>query len=245
MVIFINPKTIHYCWFGKSEKPKLVLKCIDSWRKFLPDFEIKEWNENCFDINCNKYVKQAYDCKKYACVSDYARFWVLYNFGGLYFDTDVEVIKPFGDLLSNDAFAGHETDDFVAPGLVLWSKNKGNTIIGEMLDKYANIEFIKNDGSFNTLTVCVYFTEVLKKHGFVRGNILQKCGDFTIYPIDWFCPFNDLTGLLKITENTAAIHWYHKTWMSKRQVYKNKFTRIIHRVFGVYFFLNLKNKIKK
>ncbi len=211
----------------------------------MPDFEIKEWNEDCFDIECNNYVKQAYGCKKYAFVSDYVRFWALYNYGGLYFDTDVEVIKSFDELLLDEAFAGRETEEYVAPGLVVWAKDAGNPIFKEMLDTYSNTEFINVNGLLNTVTVCVYFTEVLKKHGFVAENIKQKCGDFTVYPIDYFCPFNDLTGQLTITENTYTIHWYHKTWMSKRDIYKNKITRVLHRIFGINYFLNIRNKLKK
>ena len=241
----MSSKSIHYCWFGRKEKPNPVLKCIESWRKFFPDFEIKEWNEDNFDIDCNKYVKQAYDSKMYAFVSDYARFWVLFNFGGLYFDTDVEAIRPFDALLDDAAFAGLETKEYVAPGLVIWCKNKGNTIIKDMLNNYSDLEFINSDGTFNTLTVCVYFTEILKRYGFAKGNVKQICGDFTIYPIEYFCPYNDLTGALNITSNTYTIHWYHKTWMSKRQIYQNKCTRVLHRIFGVEFFINLKSKHNK
>lgn len=239
------PKTIHYCWFGREEKPKLVLRCIESWRVYFPDFEVKEWNEDCFDIHCNTFVKEAYNIKKYAFVSDYVRFWALYHFGGLYFDTDVEVIKPFDGLLDDEAFAGLETDDYAAPGLVLWCKNKNNIILHEMLDTYSTIKFLNSDGTFNTVTVCVYFTEALKKYGFAKGNKKQICGDFTIYPIEYFCPYNDLTGVLKKTTNTYAIHWYHKSWMTKKQIYQNKLTRILHRIFGIDFFIKLKSKFNK
>lgn len=159
-------------------------------------------------------------------------------------DTDVEIIKPFGNLLLDEAFAGRETKDFAAPGLVLWCKNKGNTVVKEMLDVYENAQFINSDGSINTLTVCFYFTGILQKHGFTQGNSLQKCDSFTIYPIDYFCPFNDLTGKLTITENSVSIHWYQKTWMNKKQIFSNKISRITHRLFGVYFFWNLKQKLK-
>lgn len=241
----LGTKTIHYCWFGRGEKPALVLKCIESWKKYLPDFTIVEWNEDSFDVSCVSYVKQAYESKKYAFVSDYVRFWVLYNYGGLYLDTDVEIIKPFGDLLLDEAFAGLETEDFSAPGLVLWCKNRGNSILHEMLETYSTVNFLKDDGTMNTLTVCVYFTAVLKKYGFVKGNMKQQCGSFTVYPIDYFCPFDDLTGLLKITENTVSIHWYHKTWMSKNQKIRNRISRVLHRIFGVHFFLNLKQKLRR
>lgn len=220
-------------------------ECIESWEKHLPEFTIKEWNEDCFDINCTAYVRQAYERKKYAFVSDYVRFWVLYRYGGLYFDTDVEVIKAFGSLLDDEAFAGLETEEFVAPGLVLWCKEKGNEILEEILELYNNTIFIKDDKTLNTLTVCVYFTQVLQKHGFVPGNVKQKCGTFTIYPIDYFCPFDDLTGLLKTTKNTVSIHWYQKSWMSNKQKLSNRVSRVLHRIFGVHFFWDLKQKLKR
>lgn len=169
----------------------------------------------------------------------------MHKYGGLYFDTDVEVIKPMNDLFDDEAFIGRETADYVAPGLVIWAKTPGNRIFEEMLETYSNTDFIKADGSLNTLTVCVYFTEILKKNGFIKGNQIQKCGGFTVYPIDYFCPFNDLTGQLRITENTYTIHWYQKTWMSKNQILKNKITRVLHRIFGIHFFLNVKNVMKR
>ncbi len=211
----------------------------------MPEFDIKEWNEDCFDINCIPYVRQAYERKKYAFVSDYVRFWVLYHYGGLYFDTDVEVIKPFGSLFLEEAFAGLETEEFVAPGLVLWCREKGNEILKDMLALYDSTDFIKGDGTLNTLTVCVYFTGVLQKYGFVSGNRKQKCAAFTIYPIDYFCPFDDLTGLLKITQNTVSIHRYHKSWMSNKQIRSNRISRVLHRIFGIHFFWNLKQKLKR
>ena len=127
------PKIIHYCWFGGNPLPESAKKCIASWRKFLPDYQIKEWNEDNFDVNSIPYTQEAYEAKKYAFVSDYARFWILYKYGGLYFDTDVEVIKSFKELLENEAFAAFETEKYIAPGLVLWAKEPKNGIIGEML----------------------------------------------------------------------------------------------------------------
>ena len=125
-------KIIHYCWFGGSEKPPIVKKCIDSWKEYFPDFEIMEWNEQNFDIHNNRYVEEAYQSKKYAFVSDVARFYALEKFGGLYFDTDVEVIKDFAPLLDQEAFAGFETDEYINPGLVLWVKEKHNRLMKEM-----------------------------------------------------------------------------------------------------------------
>lgn len=224
---------IHYCWFGKKEKPELVKKCIESWKKYFPEFEIIEWNEENFDIHFNAYTEEAYKVGKYAFVSDVARFFALEKYGGLYFDTDVEVIKAFGKLLEKEAFAGFETDEYVAPGLVLWVKEKHNKIMKKMLEYYETISFINQDGSYNTTTICVYFTNILKKYGLKGNNVKQQCREFTIYPKDYFCPFNDQTGVLSKTENTYAIHWYSKTWMTSKEKARNKITRWFHRYFGV------------
>lgn len=230
-------KTIHYFWFGNNPKSELIEKCIASWKKYFPDFEIKEWNESNFDVRQNKYISQAYDAKKFAFVSDFARFKILYEQGGLYFDTDVEVIKPFYDLLSHEAFAAFETEEFVAPGLVLWVKNPGNSMLSEILETYSNLEFINADGSQNTVTICKYFTDMLRNHGLQKNNgTVQLCGSFSVFPRDYFCPFDDLTGVMNKTGNTCAIHWYAKSWMNKKDILRNKFTRIIHRYLGVDFF---------
>lgn len=236
-------KTIHYFWFGGAEKNRTIEKCIASWKKYFPDFEIKEWNESNFDIRQNKYISQAYDAKKYAFVSDFARFKILYEQGGLYFDTDVEVIKSFYDFFELDAFAAFETDEFVAPGLVLWAKEADNEMLGEILETYAGLEFINPDGSFNTVTICKYFTDTLKNHGLKKDDgSIQQCGSFSIFPREYFCPFDDLTGVMNKTENTCAIHWYAKSWMSKKDIVRNKITRILHRYLGTDFFRRGKSK---
>lgn len=230
-------KTIHYFWFGGNEKSKTIERCITSWKEHFPDFEIKEWNEDNFDVRQNKYISQAYDKKKYAFVSDFARFKILYEQGGLYFDTDVEVIKPFNALLECDAFTGFETEEFVNPGLVLWSKKQKNEMLGEILDTYSQLEFINPDGTQNTVTICKYFTDLLKKYGLKADNgTVQKVGSFSVFPREYFCPFDDLTGVLNKTENTCAIHWYSKSWMNKRDIIRNRITRILHRFLGVNFF---------
>lgn len=232
----MSNKIIHYCWFGGNPKPAIIEKCIASWKKFLPDFEIMEWNESNFDVNCCEYVRQAYEAKKYAFVSDYARFYILEKMGGLYFDTDVEVIKPFDNLFESDAFAGFETPQFIAPGLVLWVKEPHNPILQTMLEQYQVDSFIKEDGKPDLTTICVRFTKELENHGFVPNNQLQRCAGFTLYPVDYFNPFDDLTGKLTKTENTYAIHWYSKTWMSTSKKLRNKITRILHRILGKDFF---------
>lgn len=234
-------KKIHYCWFGGAEKSPTIKKCIDSWKKFFPDWEIIEWNESNFDVNCNLYVRQAYEAKKWAFVSDYARFWVLQKYGGLYFDTDVEVIKSFDDILENEAFAGFETDEFIAPGLVLYCKNLDNIIISKTKEWYDNASFLDDNGERIKINVCGIFTNILKEYGFKPDGSLQNCGGMILYPKDYFCPFDDATGVLKKTENTYSIHWYDKSWMPLSKIIRNKITRVIHRIFGV----DIKQKLLK
>lgn len=227
-------KTIHYFWFGGNPKSKLIEKCIASWHKYFPDFEIKEWNEENFDIRQNKYISQAYDAKKYAFVSDFARFKALYDEGGLYFDTNVEVVKSFYNLLENETFAAFETEKYIAPGLVLWAKEAGNEIIGEMLADYEKSAFINPDGTLNQMTVGARFTSILENYGIKPDDgMVQTCGSFTLYPREYFCPLNDLTGVMNKTENTCAIHWFAKSWLDKKIVYRSKITRVVHHFFGV------------
>jgi len=227
-------KTIHFFWFGGNPKSKLIEKCIASWHRFFPDFEIKEWNESNFDIRQNRFISEAYDAGKYAFVSDYARFKVLYDEGGLYFDTDVEVIRPFYELLENEAFAAFETEKYINPGLVLWAKEPGDEIIKQMLDKYSAMSFVNPDGTLNDVTVCVHFTNILERYGIKPDDgTVQVCGSFTLYPREYFCPYDDLTGIMNKTKNTCAIHWFAKSWLSKGMIYRSKITRIIHRYFGV------------
>ncbi len=235
-------KIIHYCWFGGKEKPDLVKKCIQSWKKYCPDFEIKEWNESNFDITANKYVQQAYENKKYAFVADYVRFWALEREGGLYFDTDVEVVRAFDELLTNDAFAGFETKEYVNPGQVLYSKEAHNVLFQEMKKWYDNASFLDEHGNFIPHTVCTVFSDILKNYGFQPNGKKQVCGGMVLYPVDYFNPYDDATGRLNKTENTYTIHWYAKSWFSKKQKVRSKITRVFHRMFGVNCFKIFKRK---
>lgn len=205
------PKIIHYCWFGKNPLPELAVKCIDSWKKFLPDYEIKEWNESNYDIHKIPYISQAYDAKKYAFVSDYARFDLLYQYGGLYFDTDVEVIKSLDEILKRGAFAGVESMGALAAGLGLASP-AASSVYKEILDSYLKSSFLRNDGSMDLTTVVDRVSEIFRRHGFTSENKIQKVEGITIYPAEYFCPINPATGQLKITKNTYTIHHYAATW---------------------------------
>lgn len=215
--VFVIPKVIHYCWFGGNQLPELAKICIDSWKKYLPDYEIKEWNETNFDLNSCEYIKEAYNCKKWAFVSDYARFWILYNYGGLYFDTDVEIINPLDDIIKCGSFMGFEnmgnSELEVAPGLGLGA-NQGLGLYREILDMYEGSHFINEDGTLNLLTVVDRTTNILKKHGLKNENEKQTIEGVTIYPFDYFCPIDCATGKKSITSNTRSIHWYMDSWGS-------------------------------
>ena len=232
------PKVIHYCWFGRNQLPADAKKCIESWRKHMPDYEIKEWNEDNFDVNIIPYTKEAYEAKKYAFVSDYARFWILYNYGGLYFDTDVEVIKPMDDIVAKGPFMGCEKevdksakdksakDIGVAPGLGL-GVNPGLGLYKEILDAYADFHFLNEDGTLNTKTVVSYTTELLVKYGLKYTNEIQECAGVLIYPKEYFCPLDYATNKMAITPNTYSIHHYSATWHTKSEKFKIWLARII------------------
>lgn len=211
------PKTIHYCWFGKKPLPELALKCIASWRKYLPDYEIIEWNENNFDVYQIPYTKQAYKCKKYAFVSDYARFKILYEHGGIYFDTDVEVIRPLDDIIEQGAFFGCENvrnEYFCAPGLG-FACNPGLDICKEMLDYYENAKFILPNGQYNLKTVVRIITAILQKKGVSCSSEIVKYNSISFYPPNYFCPINYYTNETRITDKTRTIHHYAASWVKQ------------------------------
>lgn len=213
------PKVIHYCWFGGNPLPPLAQKCIASWKKYLPDYEIMEWNEENFNVNIIPYTQEAYAAKKYAFVSDYARFWILYNYGGLYFDTDVEILKPLDDIIAEGPFMGCETDSrenqaiTVAPGLGLGA-NAGMTIYQKLLDYYKSLHFDVNN--IDT-TIVGHTTEVLKQEGLENKEGIQKVAECHIYPSEYFNPINIVSKRLHITSLTCSIHHYADSWNERRE----------------------------
>lgn len=220
------PKIIHYCWFGGNPLGPKELKCIDSWRQFFPKYKIVQWNESNFDVRCCTYVSQAFDSKMWAFVSDYARFAILYKYGGLYFDTDVEVIRPMDDIIAKGPFMGFEADISnsssscsVAPGLGL-SANSGLGLYKLILDSYETDEFLKADGTLNKTTVVTRTTDILRSRGLMDAPGIQEVAGITIYPSDYFNPKDFLTGELRITENTRSIHHFGMSWHSKQEAFE-------------------------
>ena len=224
------PKVIHYCWFGGNPLPKSAQKCIASWRKYLPDYEIKEWNESNFDVNIIPYTTEAYKAKKYAFVSDYARFWILYKYGGLYFDTDVEVIKNMDDIIAKGPFMGCENEAKagatpaqlgVAPGLGL-GVNPGLGLYGEILNWYNTHHFITWTGVIEKNVVDIT-TEILNKNGIeILDDGVLKSSGILIYPKEYFCPKDYITGEMNITDKTKSIHHYSATWVGNKRTYIDK-----------------------
>ena len=206
------PKIIHYCWFGKKEKPYIVKKCIKSWKDNLNDYEIIEWNEENFDINCNKFIKEAYEREMYAFVSDYVRVFALYHYGGIYLDTDVEIFKSFDDLLVNDSFWGFEEKNFIATSTI--GAKKGNILIKEFLDSYTNRVFIKENGEIDTLTNVAIISNILKDKGLKLNGEYQKIEYIgTFYPQEYFSPYDYINCYSKQNNKTYAIHYFYKSWL--------------------------------
>ncbi|MBD8003436.1 glycosyltransferase family 32 protein [Phocaeicola faecium] len=230
------PKIIHYCWFGGNPLPQFAIKCIESWRKYFPNYEIKEWNERNFDVNIIPYTRDAYLAKKYAFVSDYARFWILYHYGGIYFDTDVEVIRSMNDLLDKGGFMGCEIDKgdnySVAPGLGIASEAH-HPLYYNILEKYKHLPFFLEENRINPYAVVRITTDALFEAGLLPQPKIQTIQNITIYPADFFNPWNDVLGKMNKTSNTRSIHWYSKTWMKPQPIIWVWIKRYMHRILGI------------
>lgn len=234
------PKIIHYCWFGRGEKPEIVKHCIKSWKDKLKDYEIKEWNEDSFDISSNKFVKEAYENKKYAFVSDYVRVYALYNYGGIYLDTDVEVIKTFDNYLGNESFWGFEVGNYIATSTI--GSAKGNKLIKQFLYEYKDKGFLNQDGSFNVTTNVKIVSKIFEDLGLKLNGEYQKLeGIGEIYPIEIFSPYDyryydDLRN-----NNTVCIHHYYKSWLPLKERVKQNLKKRLIKLVGTEKYKNLVN----
>lgn len=217
------PKILHYCWFGTNPVPESTKRYIESWKKYCPDYEIKFWNESNFDINYNDYTRQAYEAGKFAFVADVARLYVVSEFGGIYLDTDVELIKPLDELLTEQAFFPLELPNRVSTGLGFGAIAHHPLVI-KNLKAYDNRQFVKPNGK-NDLTSCVTITsEILKSelpcltpegHKLLVFDNRIANYSVTILPTEYMAPFNLETRKLNVTPNTVSIHHYDATWQDK------------------------------
>lgn len=223
------PKKIHYCWFGGNPLPALAQRCITSWKTHCPDYEIIEWNESNFDIACCDYVREAYKLQKWAFVSDVARLYALVTQGGIYMDTDVEVLKSLDTILQYDAVSGFESDKSISTGLM--ACRDGHPLFQEFLHEYDNIHFIKENETYDNTTNVTRITNICLKYGLELNNKLQTVNGFTLFPKDYFCPKDCETGTLTITDNTYTIHHFDGSWLSDEDKYfgqcRNKYRKFI------------------
>lgn len=210
------PKIIHYCWFGGKPKNELAEKCIRSWKKFCPDYELVEWNEENFDISTAPlYVRQAYEAGRWAFVTDYVRLVGLTQMGGIYMDTDVEVIKPLDKYLHHQGFAGFETLDRVQTGLLACEKE--HPLFLEFLEHYHSAVFLKEDGTQDITTNVEVLTALCERHGLRLDGTYQELDGFAVYPKDVFCPVEYETMKLKKTRRTAVVHWFSGSWHTQQE----------------------------
>lgn len=225
------PKKIHYCWFGEGEIPPKDKLCIESWKKYCPDYEIIQWNEKNYDLSKNKYMLEAYRNKKWGFLTDYARLDIIYSQGGIYLDTDVEIIKSFDELLENIAFMGFEEGNYVNTGIGFGAE-KYNIVVNNISNLYEDLSFYKEDGSLNLLPCPYIITDYLESIGLVRNNTLQYLLGVAIFPSEYFSPKEFSTDRIKITNNTFSIHHYNASWLTKEEKRNLVISKYINRTFG-------------
>lgn len=235
------PKKIHYCWFGQGEMPDLARKCISTWKKYMPDWEYKLWNEDNFDVNQIPYTKEAYEAKKYAFVSDYVRLWALEREGGIYLDTDVEVFKPFDDLLGCHAFVGFEGSKHLPIGTCVMASEANGLWVKEMLCNYNSRHFVMTDGKFDMTTNVEFISSKMREQGLLQNGIEQDYKDLHVFPVEYFCP-RQTTGEYIKTEKTYCDHLGLGSWVEDRGGWKTLIERIVGRQ-NMILLIKLKRKL--
>ncbi|MGU8248259.1 glycosyltransferase family 32 protein [Clostridium perfringens] len=226
------PKKIHYCWFGGKEKPKLVKECIKTWKEKMPNYEIIEWNEKNFDVNKIRFTKEAYENKKWAFVADYCRNWVLYNYGGIYLDTDMEVLKPLDRFLEDNSFAGVEDDENI--NAAIWGCKKGDKFVKLILNYYEMINFEDYKQDLFSLAIPKIITKIAKENGYNKSitptNFYNKT---VIYPKEYFYPKRKSWEKEIVTKNTYTIHHYDGSWRSKNQIFFSNIKKVMVKFIGI------------
>lgn len=218
------PKVIHYIWLGGKELPKIAEKCIKSWQKYCPDYEIKRWDESNLDLDKYQFVRDALANKKYAFASDVLRTEILYTYGGIYFDIDVELLKPIDSILENvDCVMGFETSNLLNPGLFIATK-KENEDLKNILAIYKDLKFDVNN--LINLTVCEVFTKYYEQKGLERKNKTQQIENTKFYSSEYFSPIDVITNKKRVTKNTYSIHWYNASWYTPKQKTLNRIKKM-------------------
>ena len=256
------PRKIHYFWIGGNPKPESVLYCIESWKKYCPDYEIIEWNEINYDFTKNEYMRQAYEAKKWAFVTDYARLDIIYTYGGIYFDTDVELIKPLDSVLNYNGFMGFdqttEKDHYVATGLGFGMEPR-HQILREMMADYEKMQSNREGGAIKYVPCPYLNTQVLRRYGLENEDRDQMIQNIMVFASDVLCPKSYNTLQLRITERTLSIHHFDGTWQDSKEKRRHQMTTEINRFFGVkagsiinkglgnieYFIQAVKGKLKR
>ncbi len=222
------PKKLHYCWFGGNPLPDSAKKCIESWKRFCSDYEIIEWNESNFDIDCCDYVREAYQAKKWAFVSDVARLSALVNQGGIYMDTDVEVIRPLDNLLQSEAFVCFEKENAIATCLMACQPD--HPFFRDVLKMYDSLHFFREDGTNDQTTNVARITNYCVQQGLKLDGSQQTIAGMTIFPSDFFSPINFDTGKMCQSSNTYSIHWFDASWFNPAMQYQKKLNWKLNRV---------------
>jgi hypothetical protein len=226
------PKIIHYCWFGKGAMPNLALECINSWKQHLSDYELRLWNEDNFDVNSTHFTKEAYEAQKYAFITDYVRLHALKKYGGIYMDTDVEVIKNLDNFLSLSAFAGFEDHKNISTALMASEKN--GKWVEELLEYYNNRHFILPNGKLDTKPNVAIISKHMINKGFIPNNQHQEINEMvTFFPQDFFCAKSLITGRIIATENTHTIHHFVASWITPYQKFQKRIKHLLGKA-GLY-----------
>lgn len=240
------PKIVHYCWFGNGEKPDNIKSYIETWKAKMPDYEFMEWNEQNFDIeNSIPYVRQAYEAKKYAFVSDYARIQALYQYGGIYFDTDVEVKRPFEEFLEDKSMVlGFESYRSLLTAFI--AVEKEHPYMKEFLETYKHRNFVNEDGSYDMSVINAGFSQLMEKKGvdLERNEYQELPGDIAIHPEEYFCGFDVCNWHEQITERTCTVHYMNSSWVSGTKGMKVKLIQTLQKILGYENYDKLKKTLK-